>query len=208
MIDLSSLATGDGSALFLDHVSSTDSYWYSYNPCGAFTDGSCVNVAACQYDPYYYIFYDIGVPDKVTFDYDGLNVVAKYESSDGTRKSLVTLVCNPDMSIPTIEVLGETSITEYSFTLTSAAACTVPSEYSVGGGLSGGSILLIIAFSLICGYLIAGVVFQKFRQKATGSDLVPNKDLWLSIPGLIKDGCKFCVDILSRLAKRGSYNSV
>ena len=29
--------------------------------------------------------YDIGVPDKVSFEYDGLNVVAHYSSADGAR---------------------------------------------------------------------------------------------------------------------------
>jgi len=40
---------------------------------------------ACQYDPFYYVFWDIGSPDKVTFNYDGGDVTATYTSADDTR---------------------------------------------------------------------------------------------------------------------------
>jgi uncharacterized membrane protein len=40
--------------------------------------------------------------------------------------------------------------------------------------------------TIFTGYLIIGVLVKKYVYGATGSDLIPNKNFWLSIFGLIK----------------------
>lgn len=35
-------------------------------------------------------------------------------------------------------------------------------------------------------YVVAGVIVQKTVRKATGREVIPNHDLWFSLPGLIK----------------------
>lgn len=58
--------------------------------------------------------------------------------------------------------------------------------------LTGGEVLLIIFF---CGFLIPylafGALYMRMRHGASGADLIPNRELWMSIPGLIKDGFRF-----------------
>jgi len=67
----------------------------------------------------------------------------------------------------------------YTLTLTSNALC---------GGISGGSVFLIILFSAAVLYLIAGVIVNKFHFQKEGIEIVPNIDFWKEVPGWIVDG--------------------
>ncbi|XP_045168083.1 cation-dependent mannose-6-phosphate receptor-like isoform X2 [Mercenaria mercenaria] len=206
MIDLSSVGNTDGNPLFYDLPSTLDEFLYSYNPCGPFTELTCVDVAACQYSPYYYTGYDIGVPDKVSFNYDGLNVIANYVSQDGTRQSFITLVCDPGAATPSLDVMGESTTTQYYMTLTSAAACPVPSPFGSSGGISGGSVLLIIFFVLLAVYLATGVAFNKFRRSASGKELIPNLNFWTELPALVRDGVKYSLSLVCK--RKSGYGAV
>lgn len=57
-----------------------------------------------------------------------------------------------------------------------------------GGGLDGGWIFLIVLFSCLVVYFVAGAVWQYKRHEAQGTDLVIHKEFWSSVPGLVKDG--------------------
>jgi len=37
-------------------------------------------------------------------------------------------------------------------------------------------------------YLIAGVIYNRYRREKRGVELIPNLDLWVSLPSLVKDG--------------------
>jgi hypothetical protein len=54
------------------------------------------------------------------------------------------------------------------------------------GGMGGGWIFIIILICVSVVYVIGGIVFLKFVQKKEGSEIVPNKDFWMAIPGLVK----------------------
>ena len=38
----------------------------------------------------------------------------------------------------------------------------------------------------IVAYFVAGILIMKFHKKATGTDVIPNKALWIATPFLIK----------------------
>jgi len=196
MMDLWSLAKTDGTPLFFDVFATKDIYMYSFNPCIGFAEGTCADVAVCQHDYQYTGYYDLGRPDNVAFSYDGLNVVATYTSQDGSRNTYVTFVCDPTATTARIDVLGETDYMKYYMTVTAAGACPIPSASS--NLLSAGSVILIIFFVLFAVYIITGVVFNKVKRQAAGKELVPNKDFWLMIPGLVKDGCAFVMGLICR----------
>lgn len=202
MIDLSDIGNQDQNPLFFDYFSGN--YYYSYNPCYPFTERECVNTAACQLDYSTFIYYDIGQQDSAAFSFDGLNVKISYTSQDGIRSSSVLLVCDPNAAVPTLDVQGEVGTNLYQMTVTSSAACTVPvpDHLKSGAGISAGSVLLIIFFVLLAVYLIAGAVYMKVRNQATGKDLVPNRGFWTAIPGLIADGVLCTLSI----CRKGSSN--
>lgn len=41
-------------------------------------------------------------------------------------------------------------------------------------------------FVLLVVYLVAGILFMKYRRGATGKEVIPNLEFWSSLPGLIK----------------------
>jgi len=88
---------------------------------------------------------------------------------------------------------------QYFYTMTHKAVCG-----KGAGGLSGGSVFLIIFFCSAAVYLIAGVIFKRFKMGATGAEMIPNVEFWQSLPGLVMDGFRF---VFSKF-RGGGYASV
>ncbi|KAH9500959.1 Cation-dependent mannose-6-phosphate receptor [Bulinus truncatus] len=204
-IDLSPIVSGPG-PLFKDQYDSQYNSQYSYNPCIAFTESSCSNVAVCQ--SHFGSYFSCGTQESAIFKYDSSSklVTIQYASTDQgvTRTSLVTLKCTKDSASNMLIATGESPTQVYNFELQSKYACEQPGGLSVA--ISVGSILLIIFFSVLCVYLIAGILFQKLGRKAVGSEIVPNHSFWFSLPSLLKDGTFFvlthcaierCTDLLT-----------
>ena len=53
-------------------------------------------------------------------------------------------------------------------------------------------------------YMLGGAAYLRRRSGATGLELVPNRDFWASLPGLIKDGAGY---VRARLFDR-SYEAL
>lgn len=206
-VDLTSLGKTDNTPRFKDVLFKDEGYYYSYNPCGGFSEGDCSNAAVCVSNQDKSEQQQIGDASKAAFkwDDDGGNVIVAYTSGKGVlRLTTVNLVCDPNACKPTFEPQGEQGAGQFEMTLTTVCACpgkcTASGPTSCGsGGLSGGSILLIAFFSIIIVYFIAGILFMKFKNQATGTDLIPNKSLWSRIPGLVVDGNKF---VISKVTKK------
>ncbi|KAK3771289.1 hypothetical protein RRG08_024368 [Elysia crispata] len=75
----------------------------------------------------------------------------------------------------------------YSFRLDTHYACLNPHS----GGLSTGSVLVIIFFVAIIVYLVGGTLFLKYVRKAEGRESIPNYEFWSDFPSLVKDGVLF-----------------
>ncbi|OQV18677.1 hypothetical protein BV898_07307 [Hypsibius exemplaris] len=58
-------------------------------------------------------------------------------------------------------------------------------------GLSVGSMLLIIFFSVLAAYFVIGVAVRKFIGGAVGYEAIPNYAFWSDLPLLMKDGALF-----------------
>jgi 1,2-dihydroxy-3-keto-5-methylthiopentene dioxygenase len=43
-------------------------------------------------------------------------------------------------------------------------------------------------FVVVVIYLVAGILFMKYKRGATGKEVIPNVEFWSSFPGLIKVG--------------------
>ena len=72
-----------------------------------------------------------------------------------------------------------------------------------GGGLTWGGVMIIILSVVLVVYVGGMVAFAYFRQNKRGKELIPNPDFWSSIPGLVKDGCKFSYEKARSVASRG-----
>ncbi|XP_070565876.1 cation-dependent mannose-6-phosphate receptor-like isoform X2 [Ptychodera flava] len=195
-IDLKALANNDGTARFKD-LQGPDSFYYSYNPCNDFSEsGDCTNVAACQKTTLGVggQSYDLGNQASAEFITEGSDLYLKYTGSgkaDPTvRTSKVKITCTQSGG-DILVVQGEKDPLIYSFELMSPECC--PKSGGGGGGLSAGTVLCIIFLVLVTVYFVGGILYMKFAKQAAGLDLIPNREFWVSLPGLIKDGILFVV---------------
>jgi len=111
------------------------------------------------------------------------------------RSAAIQFVCDPtqkDINSGFSYIREDAGTLVYYFTWTISYAC--PVKPGGGGGkdddpaISGGWIFIIILFSLSFLYFVGGVAYQKFKNHATGLELIPNVHFWISLPGLVKDG--------------------
>ena len=91
-------------------------------------------------------------------------------------------------------------------------ACPVGSQNSNGtggdGGMGGGWIFIIILISVAAAYVIGGIVFLKFVRKHEGAEIVPNREFWLAIPGLVRDGCVWTFGTIKAKVTGQSYSKI
>jgi len=129
-------------------------------------------------------------------------VTIEFTQGDLDRRMEIDFVCDSGAGNGMPAFSGESPTHHYNFKWTSAMSCPV----SGSGGLSGGSILLIIFAGLLVIYVVAGVLFNILKRHATGVEIIPNVELWISIPGLVKDGVMYLVH---KTIRRGdSYTHV
>lgn len=75
----------------------------------------------------------------------------------------------------------------YLFEMKHQAVCPTYSS----GGLSVGSILLIVLFSVGSVYLFVGFLYSRFVLGAKGLEQIPNYEFWKDFGNLQSDGCDF-----------------
>ncbi|XP_061919756.1 cation-dependent mannose-6-phosphate receptor [Entelurus aequoreus] len=132
----------------------------------------------------------------------------KYDThcSKEQRKAFVMIFCNRNLESGQLEVVQENREREqhcyYQFKLESSAVCP-PLEYK----LSAGSIILIIAFSLLAVYLVGGFLYQRLIVGAKGMDQFPNYAFWVEVGNLSADGCDFVCRSRDR-EERPTYRGV
>jgi len=129
---------------------------------------------------------DATTPNTITMTYTG------GDPAEGqVRGGTVIVTCEPNAKEPTGMVANNpplNNLNGYQVKFHSMHACQ---KKPGSNGLSGGSVLLILLFVFFAVYLIGGVAFNKFRNEATGIDLVPNLEFWQTFPHLVKEGCLF-----------------
>ncbi|XP_060076843.1 uncharacterized protein LOC132556450 [Ylistrum balloti] len=206
VIDLTPLANTDTTPRFQDVPDSkgkTDVY--SWNPCEQFTEGTCVNEAACKVSPSGMItqYLGIGTQDSATFSYDD-NGLLTLQYTDSNVTTAVNIICSEDDegSVTAYGLDEEGGQKEYHFELKTQYAC--PPKIS-GNHLSIGTFICIGFGALLLVYSVAGVLFQSFVRKETGKHRIPNLVLWLAIPALIRDGVMF---VVTRGKRKVAYDKI
>ncbi|KAK0061638.1 cation-dependent mannose-6-phosphate receptor-like isoform X1 [Biomphalaria pfeifferi] len=74
----------------------------------------------------------------------------------------------------------------YLFEIKHKAVCPVPAG---GSGLSVGSILVIVFFSVLFVYIVVGFLYQRFVLRSKGIEQFPNYEFWKDFGNLQADGC-------------------
>lgn len=129
-------------------------------------------------------------PEWVMLEYNG---GTNYSSHCGSepRTAKIMFICDTtvteDVAILLEEQNSKYSDCYYMFEISTPVVC--PSPPSVKTGLSVGSILLIVFFSVAVFYLLAGCLYNRFVLHAKGLDQIPNLSFWEDFGNLQADGC-------------------
>jgi len=189
---------GSGSNPRFTGIQGAASRTFDWNPCTPFsipTPPGCKNAMVCQVS--FSVAYIAGTKDS-TFSVDSEgNVVILYggfkDTKGHTRQTKITLKCdqstNGTKPASFTETKPSSQSSVYIGTFTSKYACA---KGGSSGGLSVGSILLIIFFPLVVVYVIIGILINRYgRGIESMPELLPNHSFWADFPFLVKDGAVF-----------------
>ncbi|KAH9520382.1 hypothetical protein Btru_060628 [Bulinus truncatus] len=193
VVNLQPLAKSDGKPLFLD-VYGQDGSYYSYNPCVAFNEDDCHSAAFCQRQYANSSAVLLANQKNVNFGYDGHNVQVTYQPDGLGKLVTVSYVCIQHSS-PLFRPFGYDNVTrQYNFEVQTECACdNVCYVAPDNGGISTGSVLLIIFFVMVFLYIVVGSVFGKVSKGASGTKVLPHHEFWMEFPGLVRDGYLYTV---------------
>jgi len=175
------------------------------NMCRSLITDTCgaSDVAGCaKYGPQPGGKYSIGKASTLTFmrgqalNEDGYGATAVFSGGIQGRTMTIDFTCDEGAGAGSPVFMSETGRQSFRFKWVSVHACPV----GRAPDLSIGSIMLIVFGSLVITYVIAGILWNKYKRGLTGLELVPQGEFWISIPGLVKDGVVF---IINKIKNRG-----
>jgi len=120
------------------------------------------------------------------------------------RTVLSVFRCSADPPTDTFSITEDQTTCTFTITLKTSVACpggvtpTTP-----GGGMSGGSIFLILLFSCIPVYIGVGFLYGMKMKQLAGIEAFPHIAFWRDLPGLVKDGCRYTFNMARTGCKSG-----
>ncbi|XP_062517922.1 uncharacterized protein LOC134193139 [Corticium candelabrum] len=218
-INLISLGKRDQTARFMEHHGGLV---FSYNPCYTFTivvpgvrNVACSpqdDVAVCETQST--TLFNIGTQKSASFVTAEERLYIVYTSTETNPHSTtrIELKCDPNESSGVFSVQDQDESTEiHHFALLHKCCCPngcqrrSPVTHKQGGGLSTGSILLIVVLCLLFVYFVGGILYQRLGKGAQGIEMVPQHQFWMSLPGLIKDGVVFAIKPCKNWSTKSGY---
>jgi hypothetical protein len=95
----------------------------------------------------------------------------------------------------------------YSIILQSRCCCPGKCQYSEDS-LSGGAVFVIILLVLATVYIIGGVIFLRVTRGATGTELIPNRSLWLNILSYAIEGLRYSIQAIRHQSLSVEYQKM
>jgi len=213
--DLSRLPS---SILTVSDPNSVPTFYYNYKPCSALPATSCGGLsstsAVCQEIRWSPGFSEWNPVGDYTSDCSGwtepspgTGVLVTFHRGSDTLSD-INFICGSSSST-TLKFVREQPIGQYHFEWVTSFAC--PTAGGGGGddsgGLSWGWILIIIFCCLVVVYLVGGVLVNRFWRQQSGWDMIPQREFWMSVPGLVWDGMKYTWKIINSIIERLRGNS-
>ncbi|XP_014673518.1 PREDICTED: cation-dependent mannose-6-phosphate receptor-like [Priapulus caudatus] len=119
----------------------------------------------------------------------------RHHCNNSSREAHIMIICDQHQTEPVLTVLDENRDKDtncyYLFEISSSEVCNNEQAPSDSQGLSGGSIFVIIFFTVVGIYLLVGISYQRFVMGARGMEQMPNLSFWQSLGNLIADGCEW-----------------
>ncbi|KAK3791353.1 hypothetical protein RRG08_012535 [Elysia crispata] len=218
MVDLSPLADSVKPRFENVETESGDASFF-WNPCIAFTlkGTPCSDVAVCE-DMRFATstFISLGTQDTAEFKLVNGELVLSYfantfkgnnkEAGKMVNKSTVTfirmshfkLICDATQDPGSLVAHGVNpdKFGDYLFTLSSVHACPAqlkPKKFVLSTPSVGTCLLIACIFGLVL-YVGVGILVQVLWRRQSGMNVIPHRNFWVALPGLVKDGVLFCLN--------------
>jgi hypothetical protein len=202
-MDFSSLANAgpDAGNMWISYAVDGSTSGYIYNICSKvtlfFTEPCGAESAVCEIasptGETTYTSFGTLASMKWSPHPDGIKkgAVASFSKGEKDASADITFECDPAATAGRIS--GATmKNNNVKFILYTELAChgKLPKG---AGGLSLGSVLLIVCACTIGAYFLGGFAFKTVHQGARGVEAIPNSEFWIDFPALVKDGFSFSV---------------
>lgn len=210
VLDLSPLTSGKNAPVFRA-PGPVSKYYYQWDPCRPFPCSSSAKASVCQTVNGLSSAYVAGLLSTAKFRTDparGLYLHYETTGNGNDRSSRVFLICDLKTTNPRFVSDGEVPAKsmKYEMNLTSVHAC--PKEKS-NNVWSLGDILLLTLFLGLAIYFIGGIIFNLFVLKQSGvTRVIPNFTFWVALPGLIKAGMLFSINLIKGRRTSHAYQAL
>ncbi|KNC47220.1 uncharacterized protein AMSG_03648 [Thecamonas trahens ATCC 50062] len=195
-------------------------FTYKVSPCGSLSSTKCTDsgVAVCQ--EWSSGMKTLGLSSARTVVTSGSTVTitlgdgAHSNTCNADNQAQLVIACDESVADADVKLTFVSSDNcVYKFTAKAKAACGASTGGSSGGsspakkkgGLSLGSIILIIMLCLTIVYIGAGMAYNFQMKGLRGVEMFPNLGFWKSFPGLVKDGVLFTY---AKITRKDSYSSI
>ncbi|RMZ97528.1 cation-dependent mannose-6-phosphate receptor-like [Brachionus plicatilis] len=158
-------------------------YKFFYNPCTPIPCNQTKTSAICQKSLDNKYEFNIGILATLTLSYNNSLLI----HFNGNDNRITTINCECSEREKDLTFVKEDPLKIYVFELNSKWCCPRDEKK----GLSFGSLILILFFSVFTSYLVFGFIFLKYFKKKTGNETIPNYDFWSLMGRNIKEGMSF-----------------
>lgn len=189
----------------------------SYRKC-KFADGEGEDNAAGQAELDGSACYPIGKLSQQTWAIKqnvgntGQTIVITFGGGQAGRQTTLRVTCDETAKTPVYQPAGEVppGSLNYELDINSYLACADAKPSCGGSGASSGTagwIIVGLVIGVAAVYFGGGFAFLHFRQQKQGREAIPHVEFWASLPGLVKDGCSFCISKI-RGTSAGPYSKI
>ncbi|EGD75645.1 hypothetical protein PTSG_07762 [Salpingoeca rosetta] len=158
--------------------------------------------------------YSLAKANLINWAYDNSTNDLTITATGGTngRSMSIKAQCQFGAKYTNMQETGESGLT-YNFNINMPSKhCTnsPPHGPSHNGKkkTDGGAIVLGVFFGVLLGYFVLGAVYLGGAQGRRGVEMIPNREFWASLPGLVQDGFYFTTAKLKGTASRGNYAQI
>jgi hypothetical protein len=108
-----------------------------------------------------------------------------------------------DLANTALTVLKENQPCYYEYAVKTCLAC----DAGCASGLGFGGLVLLIFCIAMGTYLLVGIAWNAFKLKKQGLEILPNRELWASFFGYVKDGIQFSFLVVTCKHNQASYDT-
>ncbi|XP_050454779.1 uncharacterized protein LOC126853227 [Cataglyphis hispanica] len=146
------------------------------------------NVSLCIFDKNN-LTHSLGTIEETKMKMSSENKFPIFEIHHDKIISVINIVCFTDSktNFKIDSGIPPSGSNKYHFMLISPYGCKIEPHK----GLSIGSVLVILFFTIAGIYFIGGIITLRILRGATGWEMLPNHDFWSKLPLLVRDGIVF-----------------